>query len=168
MSDSEGHDVEEVKDLKSKEAVEGSEGDEERPSTSEEGDNEKVDVPYDPSAKPAKGILKKPGEETSHKSESHIHITSEDGAEHDAEKKKAPKKPMPVEGRTGVVMGGKKKGSVSSGAGSSSPHEAEKPAEKAETKDEAPTEHAKHDKKKKDKSSAEGHDEKDPEKCAIM
>ena len=168
MSDAEGHDVEEVKHSKSHTPGEGSEGEEDRASTSEEVEHEKVDVPYDPSAKPAKSILKKPGEEHSHKSEGHIHITSSDDAEHDAEKKKAPKKPMPVEGRTGVVMGGKKKGSISAGSGSAEPSEAEKSPHKETAKEEAPAETSKHEKKKKDKSTAEGHDEKDPEKCAIM
>lgn len=178
MSDAESGSSREVEEVESKKPdVDAGSNDE---GAGESGD-EKVEVNYDPSAKPAKGILKKPGEESGHKSESHIHLAAgNDEGEHDAENKKSPKKPMPVEGRTGVVMGGKKKGSISSGSGAESsdnaPAEkkAEKPAKEPKPEAEAakpekesskPEKSDKKKKKESDKAAAEG---EDPEKCSVM
>jgi len=110
-------------------------------------EGESIEVHYDPNAKPSKGILRKSGEDGHHKSEGHIHIEAADGLEHDAEKKKGPKKPMPVEGRSGVIVGGKTKRSISA------PSAADRTmlAEKAAAKKEDPVAESSKPEKKKDK-----------------
>lgn len=74
------------------------------------GSNVEEGITWDPSAKPTKGILKKPGD-SGPKSDTHINIKSDDSEEHDAEKKKK-NKAMPVEGRQGIIQPGIKKGSI--------------------------------------------------------
>ena len=126
-------------------------------------DGEGIEVHYDPNAKPSKGILRKSGEEGHHKSEGHIHIETLDGLEHDAEKKKAPKKPMPVEGRSGVIVGGKTKRSISAPSAADRTLLARDVAAK---KEEAVAEPSKPEKKKdkdgkKDKKEDDKKDKKD-------
>ena len=168
MSDSEdakAHERE-VKSKSKRATTDSNESDEHRTNSAEDSDGEKIDVPYDPNAKPAKSILKKPGEETNHKAEGHIHIESaDDDGVHDAEKKKGPKKPMPVEGRSGVIVGGKTKRTISHGglnanASSSAPA----PAKDSSPKEEKDDKKDKKEKEKKDKKEKEKEKEKKKEK----
>ena len=171
MSDSEDTKVhkEEAKS-KSKHVAQHSD-DSSEPSTDStaESEGEKVDVPYDPNAKPAKSILKKPGDE-GHKAEGHIHIASTDDGIHDAEKKKGPKKPMPVEGRSGVIVGGKTKRTISRGglsdgvSSSSAPAAAKDVSKDKDDKDDKKDKKDKKEKEKKDKKEKEKEKEKKKEK----
>lgn len=163
MSDSEDAKVhEETTKSKSKRAtVESTDSNEPGTDSTADSEGEKVDVPYDPNAKPAKSILKKPGEDSNHKAEGHIHIEStDDDGVHDAEKKKGPKKPMPVEGRSGVIVGGKTKRTISRGGLSdASSSSSLVPKDEVKLKDEKEDKKDKKEKEKKDKK-----DKKEKEK----